>query len=157
MSIKNKFIAVALVALSIGVLPHLDFGFTSKISKLSTASVITTDFIKTVEEGQDINCDYQEEINTKFEGLNSDSSNYQVLYDANKLKYSTKKFEDCFIPEIKSFKRKAIKVNVSELNTAPIIESTKNISSQVKKIDSTYYEKAYGYVPEIPTPVKITD
>ena len=126
----------------------------SEVADLTTASVLTPEFKEIVAENTFTQCAFQDEINQKFESLEASSSNYEVLYEVAYSKYDTKKYNDCEIPKSKIDELGLTRVNKDLLGEIPVISEIKDEKSQIfPKIDSTYYEKAYGYVPERPTPI----
>jgi len=128
-----------------------------EVAELTTASIITPEFKELVDQQSPTECDFQDEIDLKFNKLKADSTNYQVLYRATKEKYSAEKYAKCQIPKSKIDQYGLPTVDLNTLSQSPIVtngelKKTTQSSQSFPKIDSTYYERAYGYIPEIPSP-----
>jgi len=150
---KNSLIIAAFL---IGIMVNFSGVLTpsSEVAELSTASVLTPEFKETVRKHTIERCAFQDEIDSQFLGLDSNSANYKVLYEVLGEKYEDEKYKKCEIPKLKIDKMGLLNIDLEPIEQVPVVNTIRSTSSQsFPEIESTYYERAYGYVPEIPTPV----
>lgn len=139
---KKKFLIIGLVAFALAAGPYASRYFIKsnpEAAELTTASVLDAPVSE--------RCDFQDEIDEKFLGLDASSGNYDVLYRSLSRKYSDEKYSECEIPESRK------EANEFDEDSEPVVENVSELESEITVLDSTYYERAYNYVPEVPTPV----
>lgn len=139
---KKKLLILGIIAIAIAATPYLSGLLTksnSNVAELTTASVFDAPLNE--------RCEYQDEIDEKFLSLDPSSKNYSVLYTTIEKKYSNDKYAECDIPEPRT------ELKEFDSDSEPIVEVVKGSESEINVLDTTYYEKAYNYVPEVPTPV----
>lgn len=150
---KKKFIGIGVVAILLAAAPMYSSWFSSldlksELADLTGANIVAPDFDDLVK------CDYQDEIDSSFASLNTESANYDVLYNSYSKKYSDEEYSDCEIPEaIRQVKptEQILEEKIEAIE--PVAEVIEGSGSELVYAGSTYYERAYNYVPEIPTPV----